>query len=145
MERIYHHYEKWEDFRFGFYDNVSGVKKQELIKKAIEMFSSCELTEKYMNRVIEEWKYSCEHNLSNDSMNRVAYLGQAACALYAFVPNIITMNAWNTLDSDVRNMADMIAEKTIKKWERNLIYKSTLMYGCQGTTKMGFQTKLQLN
>lgn len=117
MERIYHHYEKWEDHKHGFYDNVSGKNKKELINKVIEMFSDSELTKKYMRRVITEWKYSCEQNLSNSSMNKIAYLGQSACCLYANIPSTITMEAWSLVDKDKRNKADEIARNLIKEWE----------------------------
>lgn len=119
IKRIYHHYEKWEDWKHGFYDNVSGKNKHELIKKVIELFSSQEKTQLYMSKVINEWKYSCEQNLTNMSMNRVAYLGQAACCLYAGVPSTITMEAWNKVEEYNRNNADEIAKSLIKKWEVN--------------------------
>ena len=91
MERIYHHYLKWEDHKAGFYDNCSGAEKDIKIQKVLEMFNSESLTKEYMNLVIEKWIYSCEHNLSNESMNKIAYLGQAACCLYANIPSTITM------------------------------------------------------
>ncbi len=65
MKRIYHNYTMWEDWTFGFYDNLSGSNKQFKIDKVVEMFNSEELTTQYMNRVVDEWKYSCEHNLSD--------------------------------------------------------------------------------
>jgi hypothetical protein len=98
IKRIYHHYEKWEDFKAGFYDNITGNNKEELILKVIELFNNPALTENYMRKVINEWTFSCEHNLSNISLNRIAYIGQAACCLYASVPCTITMNAWNKID-----------------------------------------------
>lgn len=117
MNRIYHHYEAWEDFPAGFYDNVSGKNKAQLIDKVIELFSSPELTKQYMDLVIKLWPNSCEHNLSNLSMNRIAYLGQGACCLYAGVPSSITMEAWNKVDKNFRDIADSIAEKIISEWE----------------------------
>lgn len=119
MERIYHSYDKWEDFKNGFYDNISGKNKDELIKKVIELFSSYSLTKKYMTKVIEDWIYSCEHNLTNNSLNKIAYIGQAACCLYAGCPNTITMEAWSLVDEKKRNQADSIAKEVIKKWESN--------------------------
>jgi hypothetical protein len=116
----------WEDWRFGFYDNCSGKVKQEKIDKALEMFNSEELTIQYMNKVIEEWKYSCEHNLTNEALNRIAYIGQAACCLYAEVPSTITMEAWNLLSKDVQNRSDNIAKEVINKW----LYNNRLVQLC---------------
>lgn len=116
MDRIYHSYDKWEDFKFGFYDNVSGKNKEHLIEKVLEMFNDKTITETYMERVILEWKYSCEHNLTNLSLNRIAYIGQAACCIYAGVPNSITMEAWSMLDKRIQKISDSIANATLNKW-----------------------------
>ncbi len=117
MDRIYHHYEKWEDYKAGFYDNISGKNKELLIKKVAELFSSKDLTEKFMLKAAKEWRHSCEHNLSNTSLNKIAYLGQAACCLYANIPSTITMFAWSKVPIEHRNEADKIAEKVLKAWE----------------------------
>lgn len=119
MKRIYHHFEKWEDWTFGFYNNCSGSEKKVKIEKVLEMFNSESLTTENMNRVISEWKYSCEHNLTNEAMNKIAYVGQAACCIYAEIPSGITMEAWSLLGSDVQNRADKIATSVISKWELN--------------------------
>lgn len=117
MERIYHPYNLWEDYKVGFYDNISGRNKQEMIESVVRLFSDAQLTEAYMRKVITDWPFSCEHNLSNLSMNRIAYLGQAACCIYAKVPSTITMEAWSKVDQKDRNKADIIAEQIIKQWE----------------------------
>jgi hypothetical protein len=145
MNRIYHHYEKWEDYKAGFYDNISGKNKSLLVDKVIEMFSNYESTEIYMRKVINEWKYSCEHNLTNNGLNKIAYIGQAACCLYAGVPYQITMNAWNKVDIINRNLADKIAIKIIKEWEKNQILKNTLTHGKTKDIQMEYQMKFQLN
>jgi len=116
-ERIYHRYELWEDYKCGFYDNISGKNKEELVKKVIEMFSNSKLTSEYMNKVINNWKYSCEHNLTNPSLNKVAYLGQAACCIYAGVPSSITMEAWHLVSKENRNNADNIAKEILRIYE----------------------------
>ena len=120
MERIYHRYEYWEDYKAGFYNNISGINKELMINKVVELFSSSELTELYMNKVIQQWKYSSEHNLTNLSLNRIAYLGQGACCIYAGVPSTITMEAWHLVSEENRNNANKIAEKIIKNYEKNL-------------------------
>lgn len=119
LKRVYHSWDKWEDHKHGFYDNISGRNKNEMMKKVVEMFSDSEITELMMDKVIKEWKYSCEHNLTNYQLNRVAWLGQAACCLFAGVPSTITMEAWSLVDKDKRDIADLIAIKLIKDWEGN--------------------------
>ena len=119
MSRIYHPYWKWEDYKAGFYDNVSGEKKKFLFNKVIEMFSDQKLTKENMERVINEWEFSCQHNLSNESMNKIAYIGQGACCLYAGVPSTITMEAWSSVSKENQNKANEIAELILQKWISN--------------------------
>lgn len=115
--RIYHHYKHWEDWEYGFYNNCSGNEKKKKIKSVLKMFQDKKLTRKYMMRVIDEWKYSCEHNFTNDLINQIAYLGQAACCIFDEVPNMVTMEAWHLLNIKHRNRADKIAAEIIKIWE----------------------------
>ena len=70
-----------------------------------------------MKKVIEEWVFSCEHNLSNNSLNRVAWLGQSACCLYAGIPYRITMENWRFVDEKKQIKACEIAEKIIANYE----------------------------
>lgn len=142
MKRIYHHYKDWEDFKFGFYDSVTYSKKQDLINSVVYMFSDPILTERYMEKVIDDWVYSCEHNLSNENMNRVAYLGQAACCLYCGAPCDVTMRAWKELPIHVQLRSNEIAKKTIIKWARRIRSRNTLTAGKRRGMKTGYQTKL---
>jgi hypothetical protein len=114
--RIYHPYWRWEDFKAGFYNNCSGEEKKILINKGIEMFNSEKLTLENMYRVINEWKYSCEHNFTNPSLNKIAYIGQGACCLYANIPSTVTMEIWNMLEKNVQDRANSNAEKVLNHW-----------------------------
>ena len=39
-KRIYHPYWKWEDYKAGFYENISGEHKKEMLLKCVELFSN---------------------------------------------------------------------------------------------------------
>lgn len=119
IKRVYHPFNVWEDYKNGFYNNCTGKEKESKIKSALEMFNDSGLTSLYMNKVIEEWKYSCEHNLTNDSMNKIAYIGQAACCIYDNIPNTVTMEVWSMLDKEVQDRSNNIAEQVIEKWKSN--------------------------
>lgn len=144
MERIYHCYSLWEDYKLGMYNNCPLNTKQYKIEKVIEMFNSEELTEKYMNKVIDEWFFSCEHNLTNESMNKIAYIGQAACCLYANVPCDVTMRAWKHLELKVKIRSDKIAKKTIDKWMLRQKSNNMLINGKKEDMKKVYQMKLLL-
>ena len=117
IERIYHSWEKWEDYKSGFYNNVSGKDKIEMIEKVVYLFSTPELTREYMTKVIKQWFYSCEQNLTNNGMNKIAYIGQAACCIYANIPSTVTMEAWSSVPSEFKKIADSIAMEVLEEWE----------------------------
>jgi hypothetical protein len=118
MKRIYHPYWLWEDHKAGFYENCSGENKELLILKGIEMFN-CEIkTKENMLRVINEWQYSCEHNLTNESLNKIAYIGQSACCLYSNIPNKVTMEIWNKLQKNVQDRSNKIANDILNIWKQ---------------------------
>lgn len=145
MKQIYHPYWKWEDYKNGFYKNCSGEEKKQKIESVLKMFNSKELTEKYMRKAIYEWKYSCEHNLSNNSINKIAYIGQCACCIFDEVPNLVTMYAWKLLSQEIRDRSDKIAIKIIKEWEQNIKLKNTLIHGKQKDMKTEYQMRLHLS
>lgn len=119
MKRIYHHYEKWECWKHGFWDSCSGNEKKEKIQKVIELFSNPQETKIYMEKVVSDWKFSCEQNLSNDGMNKIAWLGQAACCLMGKIPSSVTMESWSFVPDEFKIIANSIAETIIKEWENN--------------------------
>ena len=117
MKQIWHNYELWECHKHGFFSKSN--TKENLHEKVVELFTNPKNTEIFMSKVVQEWKYSCEHNLTNISMNRIAWLGQAACCLYANIPSEITKQAWHMVPEDYRNQADKIAELIISEFDKN--------------------------
>jgi len=116
MKRIYHPYWLWEDYKNGLYDNCSGAIKEQKKDKCLEMFNSFDLTKEFMYRVVNEWKYSCEHNLTNESLNKIAYIGQSACCLYDSIPNTITMECWSLLSQEVKERSNILAQEVLDYW-----------------------------
>lgn len=145
INRIYHHWEKWECYKNGFYDIIPNNNKAKYKNIVIDFFNNKDLTTEYMQKVIEQWEYSCEHFLSNKSMNRVAWIGQASLCIYKKVPNLITMHFWNYLEQDIKDRSNKIAQNTIIQWEQKIKSKNILNLGNKKVTKMGFQIMLPLN
>lgn len=91
-----------------------------LIKKVIKLFNSEKRTIIHMNNVVKNWRHSTEHNLTNTSKNRIAWIGQAACC-YAFnAPDYITKKAWWLVSKANRDRADKIAKHVIKEYEEKV-------------------------
>ena len=117
MKRIYHSHDKWEEVEYGMYENTNPKDKNILIQKVIYYFNNEELVKYCMGYVVDNFKFACEHNFTNPSMNKIAWLGQASVSFWARIPREITMEAWNYLDEMIQNVANKIAESEIKRWE----------------------------
>ena len=68
-----------------------------------------------MARVLDEWPNSCEHYLSNECMNRIAWLGQAS-ACYALGLPSRYRGGYNRLTEDEKNAADDLALRYMNIW-----------------------------
>jgi len=114
--RIFHTFDKWECFKHGFYENsVKDKSNAECEQIFIDVLSNLDLFETLLQRVISEWKYSCEHYLTNKAMNRLAYLGQACVCLHSGVPAAYS-GAWFKLDKTQRDEANKMALKYLNLW-----------------------------
>ena len=120
--RIFHPYWLWEDHKHGFYENASENDRQERTPEVVAFFSNPNLVREYMERIIHEWKYSCEHNLTHKALNKIAYLGQCSTCLFCGVPANLTKRAWWDVPDEFRDIADKIAGETISKWNKENDY-----------------------
>lgn len=120
MKRIFHSWDKWEDYRHNFHGGVGVYQKDNTLELYASLLKDLTKFEAALKIIISEWKYSCEHNLTNDSMNRVAYLGQASCALVYNVPSSVSMGGYNLLTNEEKSAADAMAKKYLDLWlEKN--------------------------
>lgn len=114
--RIFHTYEKWECFKAGFYaTNKPGMTTEQCEREYYNLLTDKELFESTLNSVIIEWKYSCEHYLTNNSMNRIAWLGQASLCYAKQIPSCYR-SGWNLLNEQQQQEANELAHKYLNKW-----------------------------
>ena len=118
MERIFHHYNKWEDFHAGMYAE-SREGRKERVKQAAHILGTPSICKKAMEKVISEWQIATEYNLSNAEINRKAWLGQAACSCYAGIHEDETREACGIMTEPQRIEANRIAASIIRKWLRD--------------------------
>lgn len=119
MKRIYYPYHLWEDFQNGLY--ITKVDNHEyLISKSIELLSNAELFHEIGFKMISNWTISAAVNLTNLEQNRKSWLGQASCCYYAKCPEFITCEAWMMLTDKQRKLANNVANKLIKDYERTI-------------------------
>lgn len=115
MKPIYHHYTKWEDFKNGMY-NEDKTGRKERVQKAVQILTDEDLCYKSMMMVINNWKYACEQNLSNNIYGHRSFLGQSACCIYAGCHEDETREAWGNITDSQRKRANQIADTVYNKW-----------------------------
>ncbi len=118
--RIFHTYDKWECEKAGLYKNTppDGMTKEQCKQTYKEFLTNSDKFEAALKYIIENWKYSCEHYLTNSAMNRISYLGQASVCQATKVPAAFC-GAWSLLTESEQLTANNLALKYL-----NLYLKS---------------------
>jgi hypothetical protein len=112
MKKIYHNYLKWEDWKHGMF-NMKSLNEDDLIQKAVTLLRDPTSLKYEMRWVAYNWPYSAAINLTNRSLNRQAWLGQAACCHKYGVPEYITKKAWHLLSDRQKELANAVADEVI--------------------------------
>lgn len=115
--RIYHTWDKWECYPAGFYATKPPGKmtRDEAEEKYREFLSDIPEFRRVLAKILIEWKHSLEHYLTNDTMNRIAYMGQAAMAYKYGIPSSCR-GGYHRLSSEEQVAADNAALDTINEW-----------------------------
>jgi len=114
--RVFHTFDKWECHKAGFYKGFAdGVTKEEAKKGFSELIADSVKFKRALQRVITKWPNSCEHYLTNVSMNRIAWMGQAAVCIATGIPSSFS-GGWFLLTKEQQDVADESALKAINKW-----------------------------
>lgn len=117
-KRIYHTWDKWECYPAGFYENQKeGLTDDECKEMYRAFLSDLEAFEKALKRVTSEWKNSCEHYLTNEAMNRIAWLGQSSACLALGLPSKYR-SGYFLLTEEQQQAADNLALRYLNKWLR---------------------------
>lgn len=115
-DRIFHTFEKWECHKAGFYESSKeGMTKTQCEEVYRDFLSDIPRFKKALERVITEWVNSCEHYLTNSSMNRIAWLGQASLCIETGIPSAFR-SGWGLLTEKQQNKADETALIYLNKW-----------------------------
>jgi hypothetical protein len=119
------------------------IEELDKFKRDVQyVFSSTDITSHYMQSVINRWSISSQQNLSNLNMNRVAWIGQAACCIYSGVPSKATMRVWKMLDVKDQLRSDNVAIKIIRQWEQDVRLSDISRNGSDKAILGVYQTKL---
>jgi hypothetical protein len=115
--RIYHSWDKWECFKNGLYDNQPKfiATENECLTMYAEFLEDDQRFWNGMCNVASNWINSCEHFLTNESMNRIAWLGQSAMCIETGVPNKYR-SGFYLLSTDSQLKANNNAKKFLDRW-----------------------------
>lgn len=117
MKRIYHTWEKWECYPAGFYEPQppGDMTAQQANDAYTEFLRDLPRFEFALVQVLDAWPNSCEHYLSNEKMNRIAWLGQAAMCVDTKIPSGFR-GGFNKLTEQEQNAANELALDALNLW-----------------------------
>lgn len=119
-KRIFHTFDKWECYKSGFYSTTppDGISKEQCLQEYKKLLTDENKFKEILQKVITEWKYSCEHYLTNKSMNRIAWLGQACISYYKGISSEFRAG-FNLLTKEEQEKANNIALEYLNIWLKN--------------------------
>lgn len=117
VERVFHEWSDWECFPAGFYSDTppKGMTVEDCENAYKDFLSDLPRFENALKRVTSEWVNSCEHYLTNENMNRIAWLGQASMCLDSGVPSRFC-GGYNLLSDQQKDAANAMALKHLNQW-----------------------------
>jgi len=115
-DRIFHKWDLWECYKAGFYaSSMDGMDKETALLAYRDFLADTAGFADVLEHVIVEWKYSCEHYLTNIAMNRIAWLGQAS-ACYALGLPAVFRSGFSLLEQSQQEAANAVALEYLNKW-----------------------------
>jgi hypothetical protein len=115
---------------------VAARERPALLKSAIEFTGDAKKYGLFMMRIVSEWPISCEHNLTEKSANRLAWIGHAAAALAINCPEDITREAWAYLDQQQQDDANAQAQNALNTWGRTYERKNSRAHSSVGAARI---------
>jgi hypothetical protein len=116
MERVYFHFKDLEEYHNGMWRIVGGLQKARNALAAAELMRNDAAFEAAMMRALEEWPNSCQHNLTAEDTNRLAWLGHAGCCIVAGSPEENTRTGWHLLTTAQQDAANATAQRVLDAW-----------------------------
>lgn len=135
----------WEDYKNGFY-NKSHENENKLIEKSIIYMKNHELFKLGMIQSVKEWSNSMLNNLTNPSLNKIAYIGQCSNCFVNKIPSCITKKAWKLLSKQEMDINNRNALEIYELWKKQYYprLKNMRINGKSGVIKTEYQMKLNL-
>lgn len=108
-------YEHWECYLNGMYkkdaSNLKGVVD------SANLLCNESLFETTIKKLETDWPTSFKVHMTNNEINRRAYLGAAACCFHCGVNEDTVRLAWRLIDKDSQDSANRVAQAAIMEFE----------------------------
>ena len=126
--RVFRHYKDCEEYEDGgMWFPVSSPPERELfVRESSELMRDTPRFLEAMRRAVREWPNSCEHNLTCDSVNHLAWLGHAGCFLAVGSPEELTRLGWHQLNKREQDAANAAAEEALREWAHMYMMRATM-------------------
>lgn len=136
VNRIYHTWDKWECYPAGFFEvrPPKGLTEEDCVSIYSELLKDISEFKRIMLLVISEWVNSCEHNLTNERMNRIAWMGQAALCYKYRIPAKYR-GGYHLLSDEEKLMADEAALECINLWMESKGYEKQTLETIESKTE----------
>lgn len=124
IKQIYVPYWEWEDFINGMW----ATGNEQRLQEAIDFTGDHIGYGNAMKEVVIAWPRTMLNSLTNQSINRRAFLGHCAVCYKLGIQESITRMAWKQLTDRQRYDADKVAQETIDKWVVEYANRNTTVY-----------------
>ncbi len=117
VSRVYRPYTEWECVAAGMYDSAacSSTDKHVFMQEYALFLGDNNRFQKGIDDVFSEWPVSCENFLTDNQINRIAWLGQASACISIGTPCCFCGGFW-MLTLSQQNEANSLAHINIRKW-----------------------------
>ena len=113
---IYPYYE-WEDYLNGMYEDSCIYSHNECSEFVNAVMNDRSLFVSTGVTLLTEWAKSSEENLSNSSINRRAWLGQAICSYLYKIPECETKSIWGSMKKEIKDFSNQSADIVISHFD----------------------------
>lgn len=116
IKRVYHHYEKCEEYKTSMWKQIPIQNRLVKIIQSRDLMLDIHAFRNAMFKAVDEWPFSCEHNLTASVINHQAWLGHAGCAIHHDAPEDLTREAWSMLNEEQQKLANIAADEAMQYW-----------------------------
>lgn len=135
--RIFHTWDEWECYPAGMYETKpphEGMTADECREAYADFFRDLDRFRTGLEGVLTDWPHSTEHYLTNERMNRIAWLGQAAVCHQTRIPRAFR-SGFMLLTEPEQDAANQLALEYLNKFRVNRGEPALTMEEAQSKTE----------